>query len=174
MPRIAFDELPDHGRLWVFPASRDLTDTEARECLGAVDEFLSTWSAHGVPLRSGRELVGKRFLLVGVDVDAEAPSGCSIDALVNRLRALGDAAGLTLIDHAPVWFRDGDTVRMLPRAEFRALATSGALAPDVPVFDTSLTRMAQAREGALERPASESWHGKAFFRAPASRGVTSA
>lgn len=167
MPRVSFDELPDHGRLWVFPASRRLTDSEARECLAAVDEFLSTWRAHGVPLRSGREMVDQRFLLVGVDVDGEVPSGCSIDALVNRLRALGEGMNVTLIDHAPIWFRQGEDVRMLPRAEFRSLVAAGAVGPDVPVFDTSLTRVAQAREGALERPASESWHGKAFFGAPA-------
>ncbi len=169
MPRVSFDELPNHGRLWVFPASRDLTDGEAAECLGAVDEFLSGWSAHGVPLRSGREWVGDRFLLVGVDVDAEAPSGCSIDALVNRLRSLGDTMGVTLIDHAPVWFRHDGEVRAIPRTEFRALVAEGAVGADVPVFDTSLTRIEQAREGALERPASATWHGKAFFRAPASR-----
>ncbi len=167
MPRVSFDELPDHGRLWVFPASRDLEDAEVRECLGAVDEFLSAWSAHGVPLRSGREMVGKRFLLVGVDVDAEAPSGCSIDALVNRLKALGDGMNVTLIDHAPIWYRDGEDVRMLPRAEFRSLVAEGGVGPDVPVFDTTLTRIAQAREGALEQAASATWHGKAFFRARA-------
>lgn len=89
MPRVPFEELPDHGRLWVFPATRELSEAEADACLGAVDDFLSTWSAHGAALRSGRELRDQRFLLVGVDVDAEAPSGCSIDALVNRLRALG-------------------------------------------------------------------------------------
>ncbi len=168
MPIVPFDELPDHGRLWVFPASRDLTDAEEHAFLAAVDEFLSQWAAHGVPLRSGRELVDRRFLLVGVDVDAEAPSGCSIDALVNRLRGLGDDLGVRLIDHAPIWFRSGTVVRSLPRAEFRALAAAGGVASDVPVFDTTLTRIAQVREGGLERPAAESWHGKVFFRATAS------
>ncbi|HSH74101.1 MAG TPA: hypothetical protein VLA09_00240, partial [Longimicrobiales bacterium] len=73
MPRVPFEELPDHGRLWVFPADRDLTDEEASTCLDAVDEFLAGWSAHGAPLTSGRRLVERRFLLVGVDVDAESP-----------------------------------------------------------------------------------------------------
>ncbi|MEQ1857663.1 MAG: hypothetical protein ABL963_14485 [Longimicrobiales bacterium] len=167
MPRISFDELPNHGRLWVFPASRDLTADEAIACLAAVDDFLSTWAAHGAPLRSGRELVEQRFLLVGVDEDAEAPSGCSIDKLVNRLRALGDEMGVQLIDHAPVWFRDGHAVRSVPRAEFRARAVSGELTTEVPVFDTTLTRIAQMRESGLERPASSTWHGKTFFRTPA-------
>ena len=167
MPRIAFEELPGHGRLWVFPTSRDLTETEADACLGAVDDFLQTWSAHGAPLRSGRELIERRFLLVGVDVDAEAPSGCSIDALVNRLRALGEAMGVVLIDHGPVWFRDGESIRSLPRSEFRALAEQGDVEPDVPVFDTTLTRIDDLRAGKLERPATDTWHGKAFFRAHA-------
>lgn len=170
MPRVSFDELPDHGRLWVFPASRDLTDAEGEVLLAAVDEFLASWSAHGAPLRSARRLVEQRFLLVGVDVDAEAPSGCSIDALVNRLRALGTQLELSLIDHAPVWYRpDARVVRTTSRKDFRALVERGAVGPDVLVFDTSLTRIGQEREGALERPASRTWHAKAFFSASATR-----
>jgi hypothetical protein len=165
MPRIPFEELPDHGRLWVFPATRDLTDAEAAACLAAVDDFLAGWSAHGAPLRSGRELRDARFLLVGVDVDAEAPSGCSIDALVNRLRALGSELDVGLIDHTPVWYRDGDEVRTLSRGDFRKLADEERVGPGVHVFDTTLTSLRQLREGGLERAAGESWHGRAFFEA---------
>jgi hypothetical protein len=163
MPRISFDELPDQGRLWVFPADRPLSDQEVERVQGVVDDFLDGWAAHGHPLRSASELLAGRFVLVGVDVDAEAPSGCSIDALTNALRGLGAELDLRLIDHAPVWFRDGEDVRAVSRAEFRALAESGAVTPDTPVFDTSLTRVEQARAGRLEKPASESWHGRAFF-----------
>jgi len=164
VPRVPFEALPGHGRLWVFPASRSLTDVEARACLEAVDEFLASWAAHGVPLKSGRELREGRFLLVGVDIDAEAPSGCSIDALVNRLRDFGGELRVTLIDHQPVWFRDGTEIRTLSRAEFRALVADGGIGADVPVFDTSLTRVEQARVGELERSATETWHGQAFFK----------
>ena len=168
MPRVPFDDLPDHGRLWVFPASRDLSDDEAGKLLGAVDDFLGTWSAHGAPLRSGRKLVEGRFLLVGVDVDAEAPSGCSIDALVHRLRELGTELDVSLLDHSPVWFRaDDGQLRTVSRKDFRALAREGAVTPDVPVFDTSMTRIGQERAGELERPAVRSWHGRTFFAAPA-------
>ena len=163
MPKVPFDELPENGRLWVFPASRELGEEEVTVCLEAVDDFLASWAAHGVPLRSGRELRERRFLLVGVDVDGEVPSGCSIDALVNRLRDLGEKLDVALVDHAPIWYRQGDEVRTLSRADFRALAEEGAVGPDVPVFDTSLTRIGQARDGALERPAARTWHGRAFF-----------
>jgi hypothetical protein len=172
MPKVPFEELPDHGRLWVFPASRDLADPEADALLGAVDDFLASWSAHGAPLRSARKLVERRFLLVGVDVDAESPSGCSIDALVNRLRALGGDLDVSLIDHAPVSFRaDSGRVRSVSRKEFRALVGDGAVGPDVYVFDTSLTEVGQEREGGLERPAAQTWHGKTFFAADGAKAT---
>lgn len=163
MPRISFEQLPDHGRAWVFPASRTLSDQEADAFIGAVDDFLATWTAHGSPLQSGRELVDRQFLLVGVDVDVESPSGCSIDALVNQLRALGAELGVTIVDHAPVWFRDAGEIRRTTRGDFRALASDGSIGPNVRVFDTTLTTVGQIREGRLERPASETWHGRAFF-----------
>lgn len=164
MPRIAFPALPDHGRVWVFPASRRLDAEEERRLLAEVDAFLDGWAAHGAPLTSARELVEGWFLLVGVDEDASRPSGCSLDALVNRLEALGEALGVRLVDHAPVWYRAGGSVRCVTREEFRALARDGRADPDTPVFDPSLTRLAQLRREGLERPASRSWHARAFFR----------
>lgn len=164
MPRIDFDALPDHGRVWVFPADRTLEADEAERLLQEVDDFLDGWAAHGAPLRSGRALREGTFLLVGVDEDASQPSGCSIDALVNRLEALGADLGVTLVEHAPVWYRDGEEIRVVSRPAFRALAGSGDVDSATPVFDTTLTRLAVLREGGLERPARESWHGRAFFR----------
>ncbi len=39
MPRVSFDEIPDHGRLWVFPIGRPLDEAEQARCLGVVDGF---------------------------------------------------------------------------------------------------------------------------------------
>jgi hypothetical protein len=44
------------------------------------------------------------------------------------------------------------------RAEFKALAEAGSVTDETPVFDLSVTRVRQAREGGWERPAGDSWH----------------
>jgi hypothetical protein len=163
MPITSFDVLPDHGRLWVFPSSRDLTDSESEALLRDVDDFLTQWAAHGVPLQAARELVEQRFLLIGVDVDAERPSGCSIDALVHRLRAFGEDQDVRLIDHSSIWYRDETGIESASRVEFRKLAADGAVTPHTHVFDTSLTRVDQVRRGDLEKSAEQTWHGRAFF-----------
>lgn len=169
MPRIEFDALPDHGRVWVFPADRPLDPDEAGRLLREVDDFLDGWAAHGAPLRSGRLLHEDTFLVVGVDEDASVPSGCSIDALVNRLEALGAELGVKLVEHAPVWYRDGDAIRVVSRADFRTLAREGTVDASTPVFDTTLTRLSALRDGGLERSARDSWHGRVFFREQAGR-----
>lgn len=166
MPRIAFSDLPAHGRLWVFPASRALSETERDALLAKVDGFLDEWAAHGVPLHAGRTWVEDRFLLVGADRDATEPSGCSIDALVREVTALGGAYDVTFDDHGSIYYRGDDgTVRAVSRGAFRQLAAGGAVAPDVEVFDTSLTRVGDASGGSIARPARATWHGKAFFAA---------
>lgn len=164
MPRIEFSDLPDHGRAWVFPSTRPLGDEERRRLIGEVDAFLEGWAAHGQPLRSGLELVEGCFLVVGVDEDASRPSGCSIDALVNRLEALGEALGVGLVDHAPIWFREAGGIRSVSREEFRSLAREGKVGLDTSVFDPSLTHISDLRGAGLERPARRSWHATAFFR----------
>lgn len=164
MPRIDFDALPDNGRLWVFPTNRALDEAEGQRTIEVVDDFLDGWAAHGLPLRSGRELRLGHFLLVGVDSDAEAPSGCSIDALVNRLRALGEEIGVRYIDHSLVWYREGTAVRTATRPDFRRLAESDDVSLETRVFDTSLTRISQLRRGEFEKPAGASWHARVFFR----------
>ena len=164
MPIVDISALPDHGRLWVFPSTRRLSDAEAQSLERDVDEFLKGWAAHGAPLEAGRELIERQFLIVGVDVDAARPSGCSIDALVGALRELGKRFELSLIDHNRVWYREGSAIRSVSRAEFRDLVEGGAVSPETRVFDTSLTSLDQLRAGGLERQASQTWHGRAFFR----------
>ena len=163
MPRVMFEALPDQARAWVFAADRALTAPEADRVLESVDRFLDGWKAHGSPLTSGRDFRYGRFLIVAVDERSAPPSGCSIDALVHSLEELEGELGLSLLDNNPVWYRRGEELRRVDRATFRALARAGEVSPDTVVFDNTLTRLEQLRNGGWERAARDSWHGRAFF-----------
>jgi len=163
MPLVPLGSLPDDARVWVFAAGRALAPAEAEAVLGTVDAFLGVWAAHGHPLRSSRELRESRFLIIAVDEAAAGASGCSIDSLVREIRSLEAQLGVTLTDHGPVVFREGGTIRRVPRDEFAALARDGRVTPDTLVFDNTISRLAALRGGGWELPASASWHGRAFF-----------
>jgi hypothetical protein len=163
MARTTFDTLPADARLWIFAAERDLNPQEREFLLGTVDNFLDHWQAHGHPLTNARDLRHNRFLLIAVDEAAAGASGCSIDALVRDIKRVEASLGLALIDHGPVLFREGETIARVPRDEFSDLARAGRVTPQTIVFNNTLTRVGDVRAGRWEVPASQSWHGTAFF-----------
>lgn len=163
MPQIPFDQMPDHARLWVFAADRDLAGAERNALLAAVDDFQAKWAAHGTPLTSARDLRYDRFLLVAVDEQAAGVSGCSIDALTRQLRGLEQEFGLALLDNGPVNYRSTEGIRRAARPAFRQLAESGAVTAGTVVFDNTAPTVGAVREGRWEAPAEETWVGRSFF-----------
>lgn len=171
MNRRDFEGFPDESRIWVFGAERSLDDAEAGLLLAAVDGFLSSWKAHGVPLRAGRTWRYGRFLIVCADTTVALPSGCSIDALTAVLRETEAQIGVRFLGNEAVWYRDrAGSVRRATRPEFRRLAGTGEVTPESVVFDNSLTSLDQLRSGGWEGPAAERWHAVFFERAPSVAG----
>jgi hypothetical protein len=162
MPLVSFDQLQPESRLWIFAADRDLTGVESARLLGMVDAFLAQWKAHGHPLTVAREWKYDRFLLVGVDESSAGASGCSIDAMLRTLGELEQALEVHLLDHGPVLFRQDNRIARLPRPAFAELARDGGVSADTVVFNNTLTRVAELREGRWETPARASWHARAF------------
>jgi hypothetical protein len=158
MPRVSFDALPDDARVWVFAAASELPGSASEQLLGAVDDFLGQWTAHGEPLVCSRAWRDDRFLAVGVDQSTAGASGCSIDGLFRTLARLERALGTTMLGGGRVYYRDADgRVTVTTRAAFNQLVVEGRIGPDTPVFDTAITSAVAWRDG-FERPMRESWH----------------
>lgn len=162
MALVPFDRLPGHARLWVFAADRPLTVPERELMVREVERGLAKWNAHGSPVIWGHDLRYDRFLLVGVDESTTALSGCSIDSAIHAIQALESRLGLSLLDHARVFFRDGEEIRAVSRADFRSLAERGEVAGDTVVFNNVIPTVGELQAGKWEVPASASWHARAF------------
>jgi len=163
MPRIPFEKLPADARLWIFPASRALTETERGRVLAEADTFIDQWMAHGVPLAAARDVRHDQFILVGVDEHAAGVSGCSIDALTRRMAHLQSALGVELVENGPVLYRNGEKIERVPRDRFAELASRGDVTPDTLVFDNTIATVGDLRSGRWEVPARDAWHARAFF-----------
>jgi hypothetical protein len=168
MPRIPFDQLPSGARLWIFSASRALAEPERQQVLAEVDAFIERWAAHGTPLTAARDVRYDRFVFIAVDVDAADASGCSIDALVRRMRQLGEMLGVELVNNAPILYRDGDGIARVSRERFAELVEAGEVALDSLVFDNTVTSVGDVRAGRWEVRAGDAWHRRAFFPAAVS------
>lgn len=156
MPIVPFTTLPDDARVWVFASDQPLSGAVADTLLATVDQFLSDWKAHGVPLRCARDWRDDRFLAIGVDVNAENASGCSIDGLFRTLQQLERSIGTRLVGGGRVFYRTRAGIETSSREQFVERVKRGDVARDTPVFDTSITA-ADAWRTRFEQPAGRSW-----------------
>lgn len=155
MSRVAFHDLPDDARLWVFTADRPVPD--AAPLLAAVDAHLAQWAAHGVPLHCARDWRDDHFLAIAVDERATGASGCSIDGLFRVIARAQAQVGADLLASGRVAWRDkGGVIRVSPRADIEALAQAGAITAATPVYQTVVDTVGAWR-AAFVRPARESW-----------------
>ena len=163
MAASSFQDLPGEARGWVFAASVALVGDKAAALLGAADEYLGEWKAHGLPLTCARDWREDRFLAIGVDQRDAHASGCSIDGLFRVLQRLESSLGTSLVGGGRVFYRDAADGRVTcaSRAEFAARAAAGRVADNALVFDTSVTT-ASAYRDRFEQPAAASWHAALF------------
>jgi hypothetical protein len=159
---MTFFDLPDHARLWVYTADRDLTAGEQEAVLQALARFLEGWAAHGAALTAAGALLYDRVLLVGLDEHRAGATGCSIDKLVGFVRAQGESLGVDWFDrHQVVWRQPGEEAWQTTRtAEFWALRKAGVVHGETEVVDPLARTVGEARSDReiLVSAFDESWH----------------
>ena len=161
MPIVPFEKLPDSARLWVFASDRELTGDAEAAVLGAVDDFLAAWKAHGVPLICARDWRDNRFLAIGVDVNAENASGCSIDGLFRALQQLERTIGSRLVGGGRVFYRTASGIEATSRDQFAEQVKRGEVGKSTPVFDTGVSAASGWRTR-FEQLAGSAWTARYF------------
>ena len=159
---MTFHDLPDHARLWVHTADRDLTVGEQEAVLEALAGFLDGWAAHGAALTAAGAILYDRVLVVGLDEQRAGATGCSIDKLVGFVRAQGETLGVDWFDrHQVLWRQPGEAAWQATRtAEFWALRKAGVVHGATEVVDplAHSVRDARSEKGVLVSAFDESWH----------------
>lgn len=165
MPIVAFSSLPDVARAWVIGSAEPLSPDSERTLLERVDQYLSSWRAHGAPLTVARDWRDHRFLTIAVDPTASDASGCSIDALFRLFKGMENALGTTLLDSARVYYTGTDgEVHSTDRFGFAELAGRGEVTAETPVFDTSVQSVGEWRRR-FRTTVKQAWHASLLPRA---------
>ncbi|GAB2945697.1 hypothetical protein GCM10027048_08450 [Hymenobacter coalescens] len=159
---VAFHELPATARVWIYQASRPLTDAELTAVQPALQQFSEAWTSHGRTLRASAEVRHRQFLVIGLDEAVADASGCSIDASVRFVRELEERLGLQLLAKEDMAFLSPEgEVLLVPRRELKQAVLTGVLRPDSPYFDNTVAQRAE-----LERnwpaPAATTWLARYF------------
>jgi len=131
-----FEELSDESRVWVYTGTRAFTSTEEISATQLLREFCERWAAHGHPLKTSFKIDRNQFIIMAVEEDYHAPSGCSIDSSVAVLRQIHSTTGIDFLNRAYTPFEvDGNTV-LVPLGELKSAFAAQRLLPQTVAFNT--------------------------------------
>ena len=156
---VDFNKLPETSRVWIYQANRSFTDGEQEEIKSKLSQFINEWTAHGKDLQAGFELKYKRFVIIALNQDENAATGCSIDASVGFIQSLEKDYNVDLLDKMNVSYKQGEFIAYKPLKDFKQMAKDKAVSKNTIVFNNLVTNIAEFKEN-WEVPASESWHNR--------------
>jgi hypothetical protein len=158
---VPFDSLPDDSRIWIYPSNRKFSETEIVSIEQELLAFLEQWSAHGQPLEASFQIPYDRFIVIAVNSEAHAPTGCSIDSSVALIQQLEQKFGMDLLDKMNVTYKTGEFLTHKTLADFKKMAKEKAINEHTIVFNNLVNTKAEWQDF-WEVPAKDSWHSRFF------------
>ncbi|HMR46301.1 MAG TPA: hypothetical protein PKC85_06110 [Bacteroidia bacterium] len=90
---IPFEQLPDDSRIWIFQSDKELTEKNIESITPLLMYFINDWTAHQQTLKASFTFMHNYFIVISVDENMTAASGCSIDKVYHIIRACGQLIG---------------------------------------------------------------------------------
>ena len=158
---LPFEELPIESRIWIYQSNRKFTDDEMTEIEMAVKNFVENWSAHGTSLEASFVTKYNRFIVLAVNQEVQAATGCSIDSSVAFIQELEKKYEVDLLDKMNVTFKNGEFIAHKSLIDFKKMAKEKAVSGTTIVFNNLVNTIQEFNE-AWEVPAEDSWHSRFF------------
>ncbi|OYQ44843.1 ABC transporter ATPase [Flavobacterium aurantiibacter] len=158
---VPFEELPEESRVWIYQSNRRLQPEELSQIETALQQFVENWAAHGKPLQASFEIRYDRFIVLAVDQEFNAATGCSIDASVHFIQELEKQFDIVLLDKMNVTYRLGDHIAHKSLIDFKKMVKDRAVSPHTIVFN-NLVNTIEEYQNDWEVEASQSWHSRFF------------
>ncbi|OAZ05147.1 hypothetical protein [Flavobacterium succinicans] len=158
---VPFESLPEESRIWIYQSNRKFSDAEMTEIEEALQIFLKDWAAHGTGLESSYLLKYNRFIIIAVNQEVQAATGCSIDSSVEFIQSLEKKYAVDLLDKMNVTFKLGEHVAHKPLLDFKRMVKDKAVTENTIVFNNLVNNIQEFNES-WEVPAADSWHSRFF------------
>ena len=158
---LPFEDLPENSKIWIYQSSRKFSDEEVTAIQNDLIEFLNNWSSHGSSLESSFQIKYNRFIIIAVNQEFHAATGCSIDASVSFIQNLEKKYSVDLLDKMNVAFKQGEFITYKTLLDFKKLAKDKSVSENTIVFNNLVNTIEEMKES-WEVPASDSWHSRFF------------
>lgn len=154
---VPFENLPDSARVWVYQSNHPFKEEDLPALHRDLEQFITAWTVHGADLSASYKIEYNRFIVLGVDEDYAATSGCSVDASVHFIQHLEEKYKIDLLDKMNVVYRQGEYLAFKALKDFKKMVKDRAVSPETVVFNNLVNTKLEFEEY-WEVPLKESWH----------------
>lgn len=155
----SYRDLPDHSRVWVYQSNRAFTKEELAAIKEKSNNFLVGFNSHGQGLTAAIEIFYELFVVILVDEEVAASSGCSIDSSFQFIKELEQQFSVVLLDRLTVAHRNDQGIMLSRIDEFENLIREGAVGLDTIVFNNLVDNKGNFNSQ-WEVLLKDSWHRK--------------
>jgi hypothetical protein len=114
-------KIADNHKVWVFVASRSISELEQKEILDAGKNFMQSWNAHGAEVKGDLDILINQVIVVKADQSYTQNSGCSIDKLTHFIKGIEQKFGLELLNRMYVPFSENDNWQVAHVTQLKSL-----------------------------------------------------
>lgn len=145
-------------KVWAYSISKPLSDEEKKQLLLDANAFASQWTAHENKLSAQCSIEENCVLLVQVDEEVYAASGCSIDKLQRFIKSAEQKFNLELLNRLLVPVEISGHYQILKSSEIKTLLENKNLSPESRILNTAISTEAELQH--WKQPLKASWLSK--------------
>ncbi|HEY4540189.1 MAG TPA: ABC transporter ATPase [Faecalibacter sp.] len=147
--------LADNSKIWIFQANRKFSSEEKETIISKLKNFMVDWNAHGAALLADFALPYDQFIVVGVDENQAAASGCSIDKLTKIIRELDADYNFEFLNRMLIAYEQNEEITIEKLPQFKKNVKEGIIR-NVNVFNNGIANLAEFKTS-WKLPLEQSW-----------------
>jgi hypothetical protein len=157
---IPFENMPKTSRIWIYQANRNFSETEIQKISSVLLIKMEAWAAHGASLLSAFNIFHNRFVVVALDENQNAASGCSIDASTHWFKELGADLNINFFDRSIAYMFDNE-IHTVDLLGVKKAVSDEMISAETITFNNLINTLGDFEQN-WKVPASKSWLKKYF------------
>jgi hypothetical protein len=144
------------SRVWVYQSNRLFSLQEALRIEDLLNDFVSNWQSHGIPVKGYANLFFGQFIALMADETATGVSGCSTDSSVRLMKNIEELFNVQLFNRQLLAFVVKDKIQILPLSQVPYAIGNNHISGETLYFNN----LVQTKEELLNKwliPVKDSW-----------------
>ncbi len=151
-----WNTLSDDAKIWLYGTNREITVEETEEIKAFLDNFCNEWAAHGTKLDCGFTVLYNRFIVLGVNEQSAAASGCSIDSSIHAFQDIDKKYNFDLFNRLRSYYVTESSVESLNNQEIQRKLAAQELSEKSMFIDPMVSTVGDLKN-ALTKPMVNTW-----------------